>query len=1241
MKTNKKILSTVLASTTMLSALSSYVAVAETTPGTPEQTARVVEIGEGKDNTTFPRTLEENTTYKLTSDITLAATLTVNKSVTIDLNGKTLTAPKTGSGISVTNGSKLTITDSSPDVNGTITNSSEKTSGYLINVVKGTVEMNDGNIINDSLVGSYMVRIGSCTDDGLGRFILNDGKVADNKGYGAFKVEEKPKNELVINGGKVCGPTNGKPSTDNFVFEGGIKVEGVAILNYGSTKISGGEITGAVWACTCTGGSFTAPTVTVEGDAAINGTFMVGQNSHDGDGGAPVIDMNGGTFTGDVCWTNRAQGKDAVSPDGKINITGGIATVGKIYVPVIDNGDIANQNTGITFGKDADVIYTPDENATEGEKAYILQEDENGYIHSVSNKGIVLNSITEGNDTPETMTGEELARYVANKGFYDFSEIQTDTDGNYTITVNSKVGKMKGDPAAVASEGKNVLLILTFDKLDELTIKKGSTVLNTAQPSWFTDGDKFVDNADETKKYVTLWISLTEDRLNGTEDVEYTISGKNCGEKTLTVKFNDTTEYKFDKDESLTETDYTVTCGDVDENGKATVTVNPVTGKSITTAKVKYADNSYVTLASDGKGGYSDEVEVKKFLTEQEVKEGTVNVKLKDANLEVETATMSETIKAVGMTVGIEAPSTMTDPDELTRYQDNRKLYTANDIVWDETSRTATVKVPAELMKNNTSINSGNGQGAANVCLILKLEDALVKENGTYGLTATGIEDIDVEDGWKFVDGATEDNKGKYVVLWINAGESAFTNGTKTVVYKTAGGDVIATVNLVKIPGVKSAKNEVNSVAVTDITEAKIVEEAQKNLGIDSNANLGELDFIVGTLPTTTGDSEVDVTVKAKSGSECVLVDKDGNVDDKLKTTVKVTVEDNATATVTIEAPTGGTFTAKTADGATITTDDSVEVGEEITLSATANSGYNFSSWSVTDAAGNSVTVSSNKFTMPAGGVTINATFTQKSSGGGNHGGGSYGGGGSSYTPSTSIYVPYATIPDNKNAVKEDVKVTAKPGTPVADEKSGITVKTEENEKAAKDSSIKISAPENTFKLTDLAEEVLKNTPGSQLAETKKSVEEGVKAVAAGNGFALNVEITKDGKTVEPDRNVEVTVPVPEAFKDKKLYVYRLTERGAVPVLARTVNNKVTAFAGGSGTFIFTTEKLENAPMYKKGSVDLDGATTAKDATLVLKHIVELNTLKDEKLFMADVNGDGYVNAKDATEILKMVVSLA
>lgn len=59
-----------------------------------------------------------------------------------------------------------------------------------------------------------------------------------------------------------------------------------------------------------------------------------------------------------------------------------------------------------------------------------------------------------------------------------------------------------------------------------------------------------------------------------------------------------------------------------------------------------------------------------------------------------------------------------------------------------------------------------------------------------------------------------------------------------------------------------------------------------------------------------------------------------------------------------------------------------------------------------------------------------------------------------------------------------------------------------------------------------------------------------------------------------------------------------------------------------------------------RGDVNGDGNVTAADATLVLKHVVNLVMLEGEDYQNADVDGDGYITAKDATAILKIVVGL-
>ena len=73
--------------------------------------------------------------------------------------------------------------------------------------------------------------------------------------------------------------------------------------------------------------------------------------------------------------------------------------------------------------------------------------------------------------------------------------------------------------------------------------------------------------------------------------------------------------------------------------------------------------------------------------------------------------------------------------------------------------------------------------------------------------------------------------------------------------------------------------------------------------------------------------------------------------------------------TVTITEPTNGTVTADKTTG--------VHYGEEVTLTVTAAEGYELDVLTVKDANNADVTVTDNKFTMPASNVTVTATFKQ------------------------------------------------------------------------------------------------------------------------------------------------------------------------------------------------------------------------------------------------------------------------
>ena len=85
-------------------------------------------------------------------------------------------------------------------------------------------------------------------------------------------------------------------------------------------------------------------------------------------------------------------------------------------------------------------------------------------------------------------------------------------------------------------------------------------------------------------------------------------------------------------------------------------------------------------------------------------------------------------------------------------------------------------------------------------------------------------------------------------------------------------------------------------------------------------------------------------------------------------------VPEPTTYTVTVTPPTNGTISASKTTG--------INEGETITLTVTPASGYQLETLTVKDASDNTVTVTDNKFTMPASNVTISATFIAVPAGG-------------------------------------------------------------------------------------------------------------------------------------------------------------------------------------------------------------------------------------------------------------------
>ena len=112
------------------------------------------------------------------------------------------------------------------------------------------------------------------------------------------------------------------------------------------------------------------------------------------------------------------------------------------------------------------------------------------------------------------------------------------------------------------------------------------------------------------------------------------------------------------------------------------------------------------------------------------------------------------------------------------------------------------------------------------------------------------------------------------------------------------------------------------------------------------------------------------------------------------------------------------------------------------------------------------------------------------------------------------------------------------------------------------------------------------------------------------------------------------------ADKDDNKKIIRVSPDAKADDLRKKYNSVKDISNNDLGTG--TTVKIDNKEykIIKAGDVNGDGRVTAKDATQILKNVVNLIEFNNEQNIAADVNHDGRSTAKDATLVLKHVVQL-
>ena len=391
---------------------------------------------------------------KLTADIEISTTLTVSRTVTLDLNGNVLKRTDTGRVIEVQDNGNLTLTDSTPSATHSF-KVDESTKLWILDKTNGTNTVNGGVITGGNANAN--------NNDGGGVIIVSGGT-------------------FTMTGGNIVGCTAGSGGgvdvSGTFTMTGGsiagcvaahASGGGVYVETGGAFEMSGGSIAGCVAANGSGGGICNAGTTTLSGSAKI-------QNCHvqTGDGGgiwsfesAGALTVNGNV---EITGCKRGTTPDAMyfdngtvsggRFDGEVTKWGGIISGGTFDNRVRNKGGTISDGTfngkvnnegNIENGTFSGTV----ENAAKGK----ITDGTFTETSTVNNKGTIEKGEFSGkveNQTGGTIGGGMFSGTVTNNGTINGGTfaVTFDTKGGSTVPVENVLNGQKATkPADPTREG--------------------------------------------------------------------------------------------------------------------------------------------------------------------------------------------------------------------------------------------------------------------------------------------------------------------------------------------------------------------------------------------------------------------------------------------------------------------------------------------------------------------------------------------------------------------------------------------------------------------------------------------------------------------------------------------------------------------------------------------------------------------------------------------------------------------
>lgn len=492
----------------------------------------------------------EGDTVKLLAGATEDVTVAEGKSLTLDLNGFTLTNVK---GHTITNNGTLTITDSSEAKTGTVDNLTHG-KGALVNVGTATLEGGTFERSNEAGTLSPYENGGNSwyTVQNKGTMTIKDGTTVKNDGGFSSNLcnADDTNAKLVINGG---------------IFAGGIN----AVKNGSNTKL---EITGGTFSntsqyvvmnwsdATISGGTFTA-----EGTAPS--VLFTSSYGNDKDS----LKVTGGTFSGAASMIHNYYDKDN---RGNAAVSGGTFSA-EVSADCCAKDFVCVKNSDGTYGiaQQGAVVEPGEENKNSGSVATngvtVAKEEQKKVAKTAAEAAASVKNTTVDTAKNEAKIGDvtvdtrgegkaEEVKKVAEKAKEDNSSVnvQLVVKAAQTAVASDKINE-------TVSEGSTVVPFeLSVDMVTEVKNSEDQVVATATVPVKETDQPITVTIAVAPESIADKKVMVARDHDGEVELIEPSKVNYQTGEITFkTAKFSDYAVVASEMNKSYRLEDYTDTNG--------------------------------------------------------------------------------------------------------------------------------------------------------------------------------------------------------------------------------------------------------------------------------------------------------------------------------------------------------------------------------------------------------------------------------------------------------------------------------------------------------------------------------------------------------------------------------------------------------------------------------------------------------------------------------------------------------